>query len=199
MPSQLKITLAILLLTISNLLLAQTKKGDMVVSPQLYFTEYTNSSTSRHFNFGVSTSMHYFLCKEIGIGLVLSQDFDYYKPKLVNQYKSNNIRLQLLPEIQYNILSKQITPFIRLQPFDYNLYLHRHTTDNPAVPKKQRTINTLTIVRGDFFNFRTGIGLNYTINKVAAAYGVINFYGSNRRIGFGNFALGLQFSIKNKR
>ena len=176
------------------MLKAQVKKGGIVVSPQLFVSNFT----STYKDFGVSTSMHYFLTRNISVGAILMQKFSLYKAPDLRTFDRGTTYLQLLPEVQYQMFSGRFTPFVKLQFLNENFYFQHFYVDNPAIPEKQQRLRLLVHQQG-FTGIGGSIGLNWYLNIKTSLYGVVNLGRENSDIHFNNLGVGVQFVVPNRK
>jgi|GEM_PF-5648808 len=189
----------LLVVIVSVSVFGQAKKGDLVVSPQVYFgkgmLEINDNYNSQHFELG--SSLHYYLADRFAIGILFRGKYWNLDAKMANSFDRRTFEFSIMPEFQYNILKSRLTPFLKMQ-IGFAGYRWQKTADTTK-PLRQRKTGNL-ILDGPAYAIGVSAGISYSIRENSSVFLSLNadpikyFTIASTQIG-----LGCQFVLNRKK
>ncbi len=182
----------------------QTRKRDLVVSPQVYFWKGMLKS-NQNFNsqyFGIGSSVHYYLSNRFAIGVLFNGKYWNFDAKVASSFDRRTFECSVMPELQYNILKSRLTPFLKTQMQFITIGSRWQRNDDPTKPLRQRKVNTLLIERQwpPLYAIGVSAGISYSIRDNSSVFLSLNRYSlANFSISSIQIGLGCQFVLNRKK
>ena len=167
--------LIILLLFASLSGLAQTQKGDWVVSPQFRVLPwgFVSNDFVKSQLYKIDIPIHYYLSNKLSFGLNISSQYSHNNYSKSTIVQNDVFSIGISPELQYNFSKKRLVPFIKLFPVLYFGTTHQKIENPLGAINQQRPWNYDIRVTPLILNL--SVGLNYLINERFGIYGAINW------------------------